>query len=172
MSVIRARRVVAALLLAGLVAGWPSVADAATRRHKTSTVANRYVVVLHDDADSDAVARDHAQRYGAKVTHVYRRAVHGYAAKLSSKSARKLATHVPGTSGGTSAGVAKAVRLVAVRVLGCKGEGTVSDVIAGVDWVTTNHVAGQPAVANMSLGGGVSPTLDKAVARSVADGVA
>src|SRR5947209_5703365 len=92
MSVNRARRVIAALLLAGLVAGWPSVADAATRRHKASTVANRYVVVLHDDADSDAVARDHAQRYGAKVTHVYRRAVHGYAAKLSSKSARKLAT--------------------------------------------------------------------------------
>jgi subtilisin family serine protease len=45
-------------------------------------------------------------------------------------------------------------------------------VIAGVDWVTTNHKPGQPAVANMSLGGGVSAALDKAVARSVADGVA
>jgi len=81
-------------------------------------------------------------------------------------------THVAGTIGGTTAGVAKGVRLVAVRVLGCRGEGSVSDVIAGVDWVTAHHPSGQPAVANMSLGGGVSAALDKAVAKSVADGVA
>ena len=81
-------------------------------------------------------------------------------------------THVAGTIGGSTYGVAKAVRLVAVRVLDCHGAGAVSSVIAGVDWVTSNHVAGTPAVANMSLGGGVSPALDAAVGRSIADGVA
>ena len=69
-------------------------------------------------------------------------------------------------------GVAKKVALVAVRVLDCNGSGTTSGVIAGVDWVTADHAAGAPAVANMSLGGAASTTLDDAVKRSVADGVA
>ncbi len=43
--------------------------------------------------------------------------------------------------------------------------------IAGVDWVTGNHLAGQSAVANMSLGGGASSSLDTAVKNSIADGV-
>jgi subtilisin family serine protease len=80
-------------------------------------------------------------------------------------------THVSGTVGGTTYGVAKAVRLVAVRVLDCRGSGTNAGVIAGVDWVTADHVAGTPAVANMSLGGGASSTLDQAVQRAIADGV-
>jgi subtilisin family serine protease len=80
-------------------------------------------------------------------------------------------THVSGTIGGTAFGVAKGVTLVAVRVLDCAGGGTTSGVIAGIDWVTANHQAGQPAVANMSLGGGVSAALDSAVSRSIADGV-
>ena len=80
-------------------------------------------------------------------------------------------THVAGTVGGSTFGVAKAVSLVAVRVLGCDGSGSNSGVIAGVDWVTANHQAGQPAVANMSLGGGASTALDDAVRRSIADGV-
>jgi subtilisin family serine protease len=80
-------------------------------------------------------------------------------------------THVAGTVGGSAYGVAKEVRLVAVRVLDCDGSGTISGVIAGLDWVTTNHQAGRPAVANMSLGGGVSAALDDAVARSIRDGV-
>lgn len=80
-------------------------------------------------------------------------------------------THVSGTVGGSTYGVAKNVSLVAVRVLDCSGSGTNSGVISGVDWVTSNHVAGQPAVANMSLGGGVSSALDTAVANSIADGV-
>jgi subtilisin family serine protease len=80
-------------------------------------------------------------------------------------------THVSGTVGGSTYGVAKNVTLVAVRVLDCSGSGTNSGVISGVDWVTSNHVAGQPAVANMSLGGGVSSALDTAVANSIADGV-
>jgi subtilisin family serine protease len=80
-------------------------------------------------------------------------------------------THVAGTIGGSTYGVAKAVQLVGVRVLGCNGSGSTSGVIAGIDWVTGNHAAGQPAVANMSLGGGASSALDAAVNRSIADGV-
>jgi subtilisin family serine protease len=78
-------------------------------------------------------------------------------------------THVAGTTGGTTWGVAKAVRLVAVRVLDCSGSGSYSGVIAGVDWVTAKHV--KPAVANMSLGGGASSSLDEAVRNSIAAGV-
>ena len=80
-------------------------------------------------------------------------------------------THVSGTIGGSTYGVAKGVSLVAVRVLDCSGSGTNSGVIAGIDWVTANHQPGQPAVANMSLGGGSSTALDSAVSRSIADGV-
>jgi subtilisin family serine protease len=80
-------------------------------------------------------------------------------------------THVAGTVGGSTYGVAKAMTLVAVRVLSCSGSGTTSGVIAGVDWVTGNHASGQPAVANMSLGGGASSALDSAVRNSIADGV-
>jgi subtilisin family serine protease len=80
-------------------------------------------------------------------------------------------THVAGTIGGTTYGVAKAVKLVSVRVLGCDGAGTVAGAIAGVDWVTGNHAAGAPAVANMSLGASSSTSLDTAVQNSIADGV-
>ena len=80
-------------------------------------------------------------------------------------------THVAGTVGGTNYGVAKGVSLIPVRVLNCSGSGSTSGVIAGVDWVTSNHQAGRLAVANMSLGGGASSTLDRAVANAVADGV-
>jgi aqualysin 1 len=80
-------------------------------------------------------------------------------------------THVAGTVGGSTHGVAKNARLVAVRVLNCQGSGTNSGVIAGVDWVTGNHLAGQPAVANMSLGGGANTALDSAVNNSINDGV-
>ena len=78
-------------------------------------------------------------------------------------------THVAGTVGGATYGVAKGVSLVAVRVLNCRGSGTTSGVIAGIDWVT-NHATG-PAVANMSLGGGASEALDTAVANSIAEGI-
>jgi len=70
-------------------------------------------------------------------------------------------THVSGTIGAATYGVAKGVSLHGVRVLSCAGIGLNSDVIAGVDWVSANHV--NPAVANMSLGGGKSPALDQAV---------
>jgi len=78
-------------------------------------------------------------------------------------------THVAGTVGGETYGVAKDVTLYAVRVLDCSGSGTTSGVIAGVDWVTGHHIA--PAVANMSLGGSVSDALDLAVTNSINGGV-
>jgi subtilisin family serine protease len=78
-------------------------------------------------------------------------------------------THVAGTVGGSTYGVAKAVKLVGVRVLNCSGSGTTAGVVAGVNWVTNNAV--KPAVANMSLGGGASTTIDTAVRNSIASGV-
>jgi subtilisin family serine protease len=79
-------------------------------------------------------------------------------------------THVAGTVGGTTYGVAKGVHLIAVRVLDNSGSGTTAGVIAGIDWVTSDHTTHR-AVANMSLGGGPSTSLDDAVRRSIADGV-
>jgi subtilisin family serine protease len=101
------------------------------------------------------------------------RAVSGYDAVDggSADDCNGHGTHVSGTIGGSTYGVAKGVQLVGVRVLNCSGSGSTSGVIAGVDWVTGNHAAGQPAVANMSLGGGVSTALDSAVQRSIDDGV-
>ncbi|HEX6369513.1 MAG TPA: S8 family peptidase [Longimicrobium sp.] len=78
-------------------------------------------------------------------------------------------THVAGTVGGATYGVAKGVNLVAVRVLDCYGSGTTSGVIAGVDWVTMNHAP--LSVANMSLGGPANTALDNAVRNSLAAGV-
>jgi subtilisin family serine protease len=79
-------------------------------------------------------------------------------------------THVAGTVGGTTYGVAKAVTLHAVRVLSCSGSGSWSGVIAGMEWVVANHV--KPAVANMSLGGGASSSVDQATQNMIAAGVA
>ena len=78
-------------------------------------------------------------------------------------------THVAGTVGGSTYGVAKGVLLVAVRVLDCSGSGSNSGVIAGVNWVAANAI--RPAVANMSLGGGASQALDDAVTGAVNNGV-
>ena len=86
-------------------------------------------------------------------------------------------THVGGTVAARDntqdvVGVAPAAPLVGVKVLNCQGSGTMSGVIAGVDWVTANAAtAGVPAIANMSLGGGVSAALDEAVRRSADSGV-
>ena len=79
-------------------------------------------------------------------------------------------THVAGTIGSATWGVAKGATLVGVRVLNCQGSGTNSGVIAGVDWVRDNAV--KPAVANMSLGGGSSSALDNAVNSAINSGVA
>ncbi|WP_368050636.1 S8 family serine peptidase [Micromonospora sp. C28SCA-DRY-2] len=80
-------------------------------------------------------------------------------------------THVAGTVGGTAYGVAKDVTLVGVRVLDDGGNGTYAQVIEGIDWVTGDHDPGEPAVANMSLGGGFDQAVNDAVTASIADGV-
>src|SRR5688572_14117746 len=79
-------------------------------------------------------------------------------------------THVSGTVGGSTYGVAKSALLRGVRVLNCSGSGSTSGVIAGVDWVRNNRI--NPAVANMSLGGGASTALDSAVNNLSNSGVA
>jgi len=79
-------------------------------------------------------------------------------------------THVAGTVGGTVYGVAKEVTLVGVRVLDCNGSGSFSGVIAGMDWVASDANGG-PAVANMSLGGGASTSVNDAVERMYNAGV-
>ncbi|TWP44782.1 S8 family serine peptidase [Lentzea tibetensis] len=78
-------------------------------------------------------------------------------------------THVAGNIGGSQYGLAKAAKVVAVKVLNCQGSGTTAGVVGGIDWVTANAV--KPAVANMSLGGGADATLDSAVRRSIAAGI-
>lgn len=100
------------------------------------------------------------------------RAVAGFDAVGDGQNAQDCnghGTHVAGTVGGATYGVAKNARLYAVRVLGCDGSGSNSGVIAGVDWVANNHV--KPAVANMSLGGGASSALDNAVQNAISAGV-
>jgi subtilisin family serine protease len=111
---------------------------------------------------------------GIRLTHsqFVGRASTGYDAVTAGGNAADCnghGTHVAGTVGGTTYGVAKGVSLVAVRVLNCQGSGTNAGVIAGVDWVAANHV--KPAVANMSLGGGANTTLDNAVKNAVARGI-
>jgi aqualysin 1 len=111
---------------------------------------------------------------GIRATHVEfgGRAIGAFTSVKGSKSTDDCnghGTHVAGTVGGSTYGVAKGVTLYAVRVLDCDGSGTYSEVIAGIDWVTAHRQL--PAVANMSLGGGKSQTLNDAVAGSVAAGV-
>jgi subtilisin family serine protease len=111
---------------------------------------------------------------GIRITHseFAGRASYGYDfvdGDTSASDCNGHGTHVAGTIGGTHYGVAKKVQLVAVRVLDCEGSGYLSDVIAGINWVTTHAV--KPAVANMSLGGGKSPSLEAAVAKSINAGV-
>lgn len=87
----------------------------------------------------------------------------------SSNDCNGHGTHMAGTVGGTTYGVAKNVSLVAVRVLDCTGAGTASVAIAGLDWVISNHAT--LSVANLSFAGASSATLNQAVANTIAAGV-
>ena len=111
---------------------------------------------------------------GIRTTHVEfgGRAVFGYDAITpgGTTDGNGHGTHVAGTVGGSTYGVAKGVHLIAVRVLDNSGSGTYAQVIAGVDWVTADHTT-HPAVANMSLGGPVDAALDQAVRNSIAHGI-
>ncbi|EAU64167.1 Ig-like domain-containing protein [Stigmatella aurantiaca] len=78
-------------------------------------------------------------------------------------------THVAGTLGGTTYGVAKDVTLHAVRMIDCSGEGTLEQLLSGIDWVSANHV--KPAVVNMSLGAEGTQAVDDAVTESIAQGI-
>ena len=78
-------------------------------------------------------------------------------------------THVAGTVGGTTYGVAKAVQIRAVRVGTCGSSLTTADIVEGIDWVRLNHV--KPAVANMSLGGGYSSAINTATTNLINAGV-
>ena len=127
-------------------------------------------------ASTGAGVRAYVIDTGIRITHsdFGGRAISGFTAINDGRGTNDCnghGTHVAGTVGGSRYGVAKNVRLVAVRVLSCSGSGTTSGVIAGIDWVTGQHSPGAPAVANMSLGGGASSSLDSAVNRSINDGV-
>ncbi|WP_369168234.1 S8 family peptidase [Streptomyces sp. R28] len=111
---------------------------------------------------------------GVRITHqqISGRASYGYDAvdgDTTASDGNGHGTHVATTIAGTTYGVAKKANIVAVRVLDNAGSGTTAGVIAGIDWVTDNHSG--PSVANMSLGGGASTSLDTAVANSIASGV-
>ncbi|QRV89205.1 proteinase R [Ceratobasidium sp. AG-Ba] len=81
-------------------------------------------------------------------------------------------THTAGTAVGTTYGVATSANVIAVKVLSDAGSGSYSDVIAGINWVTTQaRSSGHPSVANMSLGGGASSAVDQAVSNSITSGV-
>lgn len=112
---------------------------------------------------------------GIRFTHVEfgGRAVRGFDAIGDGRNGNDCnghGTHVAGVVGGGTFGVAKAVRLVSVRVLDCTGSGSIAGVMAGIDWITTHH--GARAIANVSLGGAASTALDDAVRRSINSGVA
>src|SRR5690606_4147698 len=111
---------------------------------------------------------------GIRATHVDfgKRVAPGYTAINDGRGTNDChghGTHVAGTIGGSTWGMAKGVTLVPVRVLDCSAWGSYSGMIAGIDWVLANHEG--RAVINMSLGGSGSLTLDSAVARAVSRGV-
>ncbi|MFF9115551.1 S8 family peptidase [Streptomyces massasporeus] len=111
---------------------------------------------------------------GVRITHTEfaGRARHGYDfvdRDTNASDGNGHGTHVATTVAGKKYGVAKQSKIVSVRVLDNNGAGTLSGVIAGVDWVTVRRV--RPAVANMSLGAGISTSLDTAVRNSIASGV-
>ncbi|MFE9769033.1 S8 family peptidase [Streptomyces sp. NPDC005808] len=111
---------------------------------------------------------------GVRITHtqIAGRATNGYDAiegDTVAQDGNGHGTHVATTIAGATYGVAKKANIVAVRVLDNAGSGTTAGVIAGINWVTSNHSG--PSVANMSLGGGASTTLDTAVSNSIASGV-
>ncbi|GAB2885986.1 hypothetical protein GCM10027074_63140 [Streptomyces deserti] len=111
---------------------------------------------------------------GVRITHaqISGRASYGYDAvdgDTTASDGNGHGTHVATTVAGSTYGVAKKAKIVAVRVLNNSGSGTTAGVIAGIDWVTSNRSG--PSVANMSLGGGASTALDTAVRNSIASGV-
>lgn len=104
----------------------------------------------------------HSQ-FGGRASNVYN------SAGGSNSDCNGHGTHVAGTVGSTTYGVAKAVALRGVKVLNCQGSGSWSGVISGMDWVTANHVSN--SVANMSLGGASNASVNAAATRMANAGV-
>ena len=111
---------------------------------------------------------------GVRITHVDfgGRAVAGRDALGTNQAGTDCnghGTHVAGIIGGSTYGVAKDANIVSVRVLNCAGNGTISQIVAGVDWVSNDHLTNRkgPVVANMSLGGATNTALDAAVRKSI-----
>jgi subtilisin family serine protease len=113
----------------------------------------------------DSGIRASHQEFGGRASGVYSVVADGN----GTNDCNGHGTHVAGTVGGASYGVAKGARLLAVRVLGCTATGGISGVIAAVDWITQNRQL--PAVANMSLSSTIYTTLNDAIRRSIASGV-
>ncbi len=130
-----------------------------TQYNFTSTGAGVHAFIL-----DTGIRPDHVEFTG-RLAAGYTAIADGY----GTKDCNGHGTHVAGTVGGTTWGVAKGVTLIPVRVLDCNGSGTFSGVIAGIDWMANSTL--RPAVANMSLGGEVSAALDAAVASATAKGV-
>ena len=123
----------------------------------TGAGVNAYII--------DTGIRHTHSEFGGRVVPAYSAIADGYGAD----GCHWHGTHVAGTVGGSTLGVAKGVTLYSVRVLDCNGSGTTSGVVAGLDWVVANRVL--PAVANMSLSGGFSQALNDGVQRVIDAGV-
>lgn len=119
---------------------------------------------VHAYVIDTGIRATHAE-FGGRVSLDYTAVNDGYGAS----DCNGHGTHVAGTIGGATWGVAKDVRLHSVRVFGCSGGAAWSTVIGAVDWVTGNHI--KPALVNMSLGGSSYPPMDDAVRNSVAQGI-
>lgn len=111
------------------------------------------------------IRQDHAE-FGGRAKPGYDAIVAGG----TSNDGNGHGTHVAGTVGGITYGMAKQTNLFAVKVLADNGSGSWSGVVAGIDWAVGHHTT-RPAVGNMSLGGGASTSVDDAVRRAVADGI-
>ena len=114
----------------------------------TTTASNVHAYII-----DTGVRADHVE-FGGRAEQVYN------SAGGKNTDCNGHGTHVAGTVGGATYGIAKGVRIYGVKVLSCSGSGTWSGVIAGMDWVAANHV--KPAVANMSLGGSLNSSVNAA----------
>lgn len=140
----------------------------------TPTVSLNSAFYTYNDSNRGTGVRVYVIDTGILTTHpdFGTRATIGFDAinpKTPKQDCNGHGTHVAGTIGGTKYGVAKNVTLVAVRVLDCQGSGNISGVIAGIDWVIQDPKRGALSIANLSLGGGPSDSLDLAINRLVVD---
>lgn len=124
-----------------------------------TTAAGVHVYII------DTGIRSTHTEFGGRVGNGYTAITDGY----GTEDCNGHGTHVAGTVGGATYGIAKGVTLHPVRVLDCNGSGYASDVIAGIDWVVNHHI--KPAVVNMSLGGNAYAPLDTAVRNAVNGGI-